>query len=189
MLTGQLFSFKFFVSFFKHWCYISLFMVEGKVEVRIEWLKLERRKSEKMYAFSPMISQGMSWLPFAKSKLNTFITFFPYLHVKKKAKSFLPAAYFSYYEYAWMITIFHSRFINGLLMLSDTSLCNFQITYNTLKESTQNLWCINIIFNDFILFIWSQFIFWDHFVWWEWLNGLPKRFIICNIFSIEITII
>ena len=74
---------------------------------------------------------------------------------KGKKRTLFPVAYFSYFEYAWMIAIFYNEFINWIVDVIRNRVAvsifgNFEVTYNIGKEGILNLRYINIIFNDLI---------------------------------------
>ena len=130
------------------------------MKVVIELLKPERRKSEKISALSLITFVGMSisWLTFAESKVKISFKISALSKCEKEKKMTLfPVAYLSYFEYAWVITIFYSGFDNWIIdviwdRVAVSIFCNFEVTYNIGKGGIQNLCCINITFNDFILF-------------------------------------
>ena len=72
MLTGLWFSFKFLSPFLKTGVIIACLRLDGKMEVVIELLKPERKKSEKISALSLILFVGMSVarLTFVESKLK-----------------------------------------------------------------------------------------------------------------------
>ena len=63
--------------FLKTGVMIACLRLNGKMEVVIELLKPERRKSEKISALSSIVFVGMSvsWLTFVKSKLKFLLKF------------------------------------------------------------------------------------------------------------------
>ena len=66
-------------------------------------------------ALSLIIFAGMSvsWLAFAESKLK--ICSLSTCEKEKKEKTLFPVAYFSYFEYAWVIAIFYKGFDNWIV--------------------------------------------------------------------------
>ena len=76
---------------------------------------------------------------------NLNLKFLPYLHVKRKKENNVSVAYFSsYFQYAWVITIFYNRFNNWIIdviwdRVAVSIFCNFEVTYNIGKEGIRNL--------------------------------------------------
>ena len=72
MLTGLWFSFKFLSPFLKTGVIIACLRLDGKMEVAIELLKPEWKKSEKISALPLILFVGMSVgrLTFVESKLK-----------------------------------------------------------------------------------------------------------------------
>ena len=137
---------------------IACLRLDGKMDVVIELLKPERRKSEKISVLSLIIFVGMSvsWLTFVESKLKIYFKFLPYLHAKRKKENTVSCCILLLFEYAWVITIFYRSFNNWIIdviwdRVAVNIFCNFEVTIG--KEGIQNLCCINLTFNDFILFI------------------------------------
>ena len=127
------------------------------MEVVIELLKPDRRKSEKKSALFLIIFVGMSvsWLALVESKLKISFTISSLSTCEKEKRE--DCFDFPYFDYAWAIAIFYNGFNNWIVdviwnRVAVSIFCNFEVTYNIGKEGIQNLCCINITFNDFILF-------------------------------------
>ena len=140
------------------------------MKVVIELLKPERRKSEKISALSLIIFVGMSvsWLTFVESKLKISFKISSLSTCEKEKREH----YFVLHTSPISSILGWSRYfrmdlITGSLILSEIGsqlwhsavlrlltilVCNFEVTYNIGKEVIQNLCCINITFNNFILF-------------------------------------
>ena len=84
---------------------------------------------------------SVSWLAFAKSKLK--ICSLSTCENERKEKTLFPVAYFSYFEYAWVIAIFYKGFDNWIV----------DVFWNMVMKKTVLLtYGINITFNSFIFF-------------------------------------
>ena len=122
MLTGLWFSFKFLSPFLKTGVIIACLRLDGKMEVAIELLKPERRKSDKISALSltVFVEMCVSWLTFMESKLKISIKISSLSTCEKEKREY----YFLLHTSPILSMLGWSRYftmslITGSLMLSE----------------------------------------------------------------------